>query len=122
MDAAAATQVTEQRLQIVTRSTGDELASTHAETRLLAEIRKMVDQDPDWHDRVRAVEINISKSPCPGCTDALVGGVGVHSLLANPNLRLATLTWGSLWTGNNPTTPASVGALASKFVIRGPRP
>lgn len=122
MDAAAATQHTEERLQIVTRSTGDELASTHAETRLLAEVQKMVDQDPTWKNRVRAIEINISKSPCPGCTDALAGGAGVHALLANKNLRLATLTWGALWTDNNPTTPASVSALAGRFVIRGKRP
>jgi hypothetical protein len=122
MEAAAATNFTKERLQIVTRSTGDELASAHAETRLLAQVEKMVAQDPTWKSRVRAIEINISKSPCPGCTDALVGGTGVYGLLANKGLQLATLTWGSLWKGANPTTPSSVSALASRFVIRGPRP
>jgi hypothetical protein len=122
MGAAEATEHTRERLEIVTRSTGDELPSTHAETRLLEQVRKMVNQDPSWKNRVRAIEINISKSPCPGCSDALAGGVGLHALLANSKLELATLTWGSLWKGANPTTTASVSVLASKFVIRGPRP
>jgi hypothetical protein len=122
MDAPESTKHTEERLQIITRSTGDELASTHAETRLLDQVQNLVAQDATWKNRVRAIEISISKSPCPACTDALAGGAGIHALLANANLRLTTLTWGSLWKGNNPTTPASVSALATRFVVRGPRP
>lgn len=122
MDAPAATQATEERLQIVTRSTGDKLASTHAETRLVAQVERMIARDKTWQSRVRAIEISVSKSPCPPCSDALAGGAGLYSLLENPNLRLATITWSSLWEGSNPTTRESVGVLARKFAVRGPQP
>jgi tRNA(Arg) A34 adenosine deaminase TadA len=123
VDVAQATRQSRKRLEIVTRSTGDEDPSTHAETRLLAQIEKMGAQDPAWKYRVRAIEINLSHSPCTDCTRALAGtGTSLYEFFADANVELLMLTWGRLWTGARATTQWSVRDLEKRFVIRGQRP
>ena len=76
-------------IEKVTRSTGDEHQGAHAEARLLAQVKRLVKADERWAGRVRVLDIQITHSPCQGCTVDLIE---LRALL--PNLRLAVLHWG----------------------------
>ena len=107
----------EQRAEFITRATGDESPSTHAEARLLSQVERMVDKDPNWRLRIRTIEIHISHSPCPSCTDQLLV---LHKLLKNPQLRLSIVQWGKRYQGRFPTTEQSIGELRSRYSAIGP--
>lgn len=118
VESPAAKQRTEQRAEFVTRATGDEAPATHAEARLVAQVERMLAQDPGWKKRVRTIEINVSHSPCPGCTDRLLV---LHSLLDNAGLRLSIVQWGKRYdNGPYPTTPQSISSLRGKYSVIGP--
>jgi hypothetical protein len=118
LEGRAGTQPAEQRAEFVTRSTGDVAPSAHAEARLLSQIERMLAADPTWRERIRTIEINISESPCPSCTALLLQ---LHSQLTNANIRLATLHWGKLHKGTNPTMPGDIAQLARRYTVTGPR-
>ncbi|RXZ47043.1 hypothetical protein, partial [Agromyces binzhouensis] len=117
VESAEAARHIEQRAEFITRATGDEAPSTHAEARLLAQVERMVAVDPDWKRRVRTVEIHVSHSPCPNCSERLIA---LHELLENPTLRLAIVQWGKRYEGPYPTTSQSIGALRRKYSVIGP--
>ncbi|WP_211195878.1 hypothetical protein [Agromyces sp. H66] len=109
---------TEQRAEFVTRATGDEAPATHAEARLVTQVRRMLAQDPGWTQRIRTIEINVTHSPCPSCTGQLVM---LHGMLQNPDLRLAIVQWGRRYDrGPYPTTAQSIGELRSRYSVIGP--
>jgi hypothetical protein len=107
----------EQRAEFVTRSIGEGATSAHAEAQLLRLIERMVAADPGWAARVRSIEINISESPCPSCTGLLV----MLRRLFPGGLRFATVQWGQLHRGSNPTTNGDIARLAGSFTVSGPR-
>ncbi|WP_090050966.1 phage tail protein [Lentzea fradiae] len=118
--ADAATQHAERPLELVTRATGDATPDTHAEARVLSQITSFVAADPNWASRVRTIQVNISHSPCPSCTGLLLR---LHSLLANPGLRLAVVQWGAPYDwGPTPTTSQSISALRGGYRTLGPLP
>ncbi|GAA2724089.1 phage tail protein [Cellulomonas aerilata] len=110
-------QHTEQRAELVTRSTGDETPDTHAEARLLAQVERMIIQDAGWKHRVRTIEVNLSHSPCPGCADRLLE---LHKLLKHDGIRLAVLQWGKRYDGKYPTDPADIPRLRGRYKVIGP--
>lgn len=115
--AAPATTQAERRAQFVTRATGDEVPSAHAEARLLEYVKQACEADPVWKSRVRSIEINITHSPCPSCTGQLLA---LHQLLANERLRFAIVQYGEWYEGTYPTTAQSIGELRSAYHVDGP--
>jgi hypothetical protein len=107
----------EQRAVFITRSTGDEAPSAHAEARLADQVERMLERDPPWKQRIRSVEIHLSHSPCPACADILML---LRSEVTNGKLRIAILQWGKRWNGLNPTNPNDIPRLATKYEVRGP--
>jgi hypothetical protein len=120
LEGPEAGQRMEQKAEIVTRATGDESPSSHAEARLLAQVDRFLEKDGNWKKRVRTIEINLSHSPCPGCVDRLGA---LHRKLDNGKLRLAVVQWSTLYTsGPFPTTPAAISELRRTYAARGPMP
>ncbi|MFI7496032.1 hypothetical protein ACH9D2_15120 [Kocuria sp. M4R2S49] len=117
LESAEASQHSEQRAQIVTRSTGDESSESHAEARLLTQIETMLRSDATWKQRVRMIEINLTHSPCPACADRLML---MHKSLENERLRLAVLQWGKRYNGTFPTTQSTITQLRSRYTVIGP--
>lgn len=117
---ATASKGAEQRAEFVTRSTGDAAPDTHAEARLLAQVERMLAQGGDWKERVRTIEIHLSHSPCPGCTELLLK---LYERLDNGKLRFAVVHWSNVYRHNvYPTTPADVRSLRRKYAVFGPLP
>lgn len=111
---------TEQKAEFVTRSTGDATPDTHAEARLLAQVERMLAQDKGWKARVRTIEIHLSHSPCPACTELLLM---LHKQLENDKLRLAVVQWSQVYKHPvYPTTPGDVRTLRRKYSVVGPSP
>ena len=104
---------TEQKAEFVTRATGDEAPSTHAEARLLTQIEAMLARDPTWASRVRVIEINISHSPCPACVDRLLA---LRGKLDNPGLRLSLIRWGTRY---RLTTDQGIAHLRGRYTSVG---
>ena len=78
----------------------------------------MVAQDSEWKHRVRTIEINVSHSLCPSCTDQLLR---LHGMLANAGLRSAVVQLGKRYdNGRYPTTAQSIGELRGKCSAIGP--
>ncbi|WP_111765071.1 hypothetical protein [Nakamurella deserti] len=109
----AATEMAERKAEFVTRATGDEATSTHAEARLLTQIEAMLAKDPAWSKRIRAIEINISHSPCPSCVDQLLT---LRKRLDNPGLRVSIVRWGTRY---RLTTDQGVNALRRSYTSVG---
>lgn len=116
--APAAGRTSDRPLEMVTRATGDASPDTHAEARVLSQVRSFVARDPEWASRVRTIQINISHSPCPSCTGQLLL---LQEMLANTNLRLSVVQWSTRYDwGPYPTTPQSISALRGRYRTLGP--
>lgn len=117
----AATQTTEQKAEFVTRSTGDANSESHAETRLVAQVERMIRADQGWKDRVRTIEIHLSHSPCPTCAGVLARDL--YNLVKNNNLRLAVVHWTNLYKHPTLSTkPDDVRKLRERYSTLGPFP
>ncbi len=115
-----ASERSEQKAEFVTRSTGDAAPDAHAEARLLAQIERMLDREAGWKARVRSIEIHLSHSPCPACTELLLQ---LRRRLENDKLRLAIVQWGQVYKHRvYPTTPGDVRTLRGKYSVVGPFP
>ncbi|TCM43712.1 hypothetical protein [Kribbella sp. VKM Ac-2568] len=111
LGAQAAKAHTEQKLELVTRATGDATPDTHAEARVLSQVVAFIKKDPTWADRVRTIQINLSHSPCPSCSGQLLL---LRDNLENEKLRLAVVQWSERYDwGPYPTTPQSISSLRS---------
>lgn len=103
----------ELKAEIITRSTGDQLPSMHAEARLVAQVHKWLDRDETWKDRVRSIEIHVAASPCRDCAPILKG---LHDRLKNENLRVSVLQWGTL---HHTTEPHHLQSLREAYSTYG---